>query len=371
MTTPPSPQQPGSPYQPPQGYPNHTFPPSQGEGQYGQDGSWQQDAQYPRQPYAPQDAAPYGGPPQDPYLQQAPYPGQGSGGSGYPGQAGGASGYPGQASGGSGYPGGGSGYPGQGSGGSGYPGQGSGQGHAGQGHAGQGYAGQGYAGQPQDQQQAPYAGPPQDPYGRPSNAGQQPAYAGQAQAQQGGYGQQQAPGAYGQQPPPQQAWQDPYQQQPGSNAGKDPFAQQPGGAQWQPGQPPAARKKRGGKIAGALGAVGIFLVIAVIKIGGVFAVREGVGAVGDQVTGAPRIAHVGDCMAGQDKDSLKVVDCKDATVEWKVARKVNGKTEAQFNADTSLSMCHDKDVTTAYWEGPKSGAMGYVLCLVPLKKKDA
>ncbi|GGL10085.1 hypothetical protein Sme01_32570 [Sphaerisporangium melleum] len=218
--------------------------------------------------------------------------------------------------------------------------------------------GQGYPQPPDPYQQAqdpyrqghPQGGAVPDPYQQHYGQGRQPAQ--DPYAPQGGQGQQQA--------------QDPYAQRP---QGQDPYAQQGGGGQWQPTEPAApAKKKVTGKLLGALGAVGIFVVIAAVKFGAGFVLGEGVGAVGDQVTGAPRIADVGDCMAGQNENSLKVVDCKDAGVEWKVSQKVEGKTEAQFDADKEFTMCRDKKVTSAYWEGERGGA-GWVLCLIPAGKK--
>lgn len=324
MTTPPTPQQPGSPYQP-----------SQGQGR-------------PPSPYGQQD--PYGGRYQDPHAQQAPYAGGQGGPGAYPGQGG----HPGQAG-----PG---GHPGQGGPG-GYPGQGGPGSYAGQGGMG------GYPGQGAQAGQAPYAGQAQGGYQQAGPWGQGEAQQGQSPYQGQGHNpyQQQAPGQspYQEQNHYQQGQgspqgQDPYAQQ---AAGQDPYAQQPAGGGGGHAASPV-KKKILGKVLGGLGAVGVFVVVAAIKIGGVFAAHE----VGDQVTGAPRIAAVGDCMAGQDEDSLKVVDCKDATVEWKVAQKVNGLTQAQFKADKTLSMCLSEKVTNAYWGGRSAtGALGWVLCLAPVK----
>ncbi|WP_214416862.1 LppU/SCO3897 family protein [Sphaerisporangium fuscum] len=356
MTTPSTPQ-PGSPYQPNQGYAPNAGPAGQDAYQ----------SAYPQQP-----ASPYGAQ-QDGYPQQGAYGGQGHPGDGY-GQAAGGQTYPGPA-GAQTYPGQGTGaqtYPGQGTGAQTYPGQG-GQAYpgqaAGQPQPGQGYPGQGYGDTAQNpyQQQAPYGGQPQSPYGN------QAAYPGQQAPGQSAYQQPGAHDPFQQQAGPQandpyQQAQDPYQQQHGA---KDLFAQPGAGGQWQGDE--AASGGRGkpkkGKLIGVLGAVGAVVLILAVKFAVSWGVRTGVNAVGDEVTGAPRIASVGDCMSGQSKDTLKVVDCKDASVEWKIAKKVEGKTESQFQADEELAMCKNKNVTSAYWEGDKSGGLGWVLCLVPVDKK--
>src|SRR5262245_19779580 len=79
----------------------------------------------------------------------------------------------------------------------------------------------------------------------------------------------------------------------------------------------------------------------------------------------PSAANVGDCMSGQTAQTLKKVDCTEATVEWKVVGRLSDKTEAQFDADDDP--CSDFPTSEmAYWEG-KTGQTGFILCLEPKK----
>ncbi len=76
---------------------------------------------------------------------------------------------------------------------------------------------------------------------------------------------------------------------------------------------------------------------------------------------APSAANVGDCMTGQTADTLKKVDCTDASAEWTVVGRLSDQTEAQFNA--ADNPCPSFPTTEfAYWEG-KWGQTGFVLCL--------
>jgi hypothetical protein len=103
--------------------------------------------------------------------------------------------------------------------------------------------------------------------------------------------------------------------------------------------------------------IGAVVVFAVIGLGGL---------AWKHLTGAPETAKAGECMVGQSADTLKTVDCGDAKAEWKIAGKVDNKSESE--ADDAAAMCAAHPTSeVAYWEGEKGGK-GYVLCLAPIKK---
>ncbi|MDG4823496.1 hypothetical protein O7635_16685 [Asanoa sp. WMMD1127] len=85
-------------------------------------------------------------------------------------------------------------------------------------------------------------------------------------------------------------------------------------------------------------------------------------------SGDPTMAKSGDCLIGQQADDIKIVGCDDATAEWKVVGKVEGVSEADYNATQDDTSCTSYTTATAsFWSGKKGGS-GDVLCLEPLKK---
>jgi hypothetical protein len=123
---------------------------------------------------------------------------------------------------------------------------------------------------------------------------------------------------------------------------------------------PVPEEKKSTRVAKIFGKrIVIYIVVAVVLGVG--------GLVYRQITGAPSTASVGDCMAGQSEDDLKVVECTEATAAWQVDTKVDDITEAAFNSDTELKLCTGSETTTAYWEGGSKGRAGYMLCLKPKK----
>jgi hypothetical protein len=80
---------------------------------------------------------------------------------------------------------------------------------------------------------------------------------------------------------------------------------------------------------------------------------------------APSAANVGDCMSGQTAQTLKKVDCTDASVAWTVVGRLSDKTEAEFDAEDDPCAAFPTS-ETAYWEG-KKGEKGVLLCLAPKK----
>lgn len=103
------------------------------------------------------------------------------------------------------------------------------------------------------------------------------------------------------------------------------------------------------------------IIVAVVGL----VVLGGAGFVYNQLSGAPSTAKVGDCMAGQNENELKVVDCSDASAQWTVTGKIENKTEAEFTRDREICAQY-QDAGSAYWEGER-GKAGYVLCLSPRK----
>jgi hypothetical protein len=97
-----------------------------------------------------------------------------------------------------------------------------------------------------------------------------------------------------------------------------------------------------------------------------FAIVAGVGYGYKLVKGDPDTAGVGECLAGASADDLKVVKCDDPTAKYKVAGKVEDKTEAEFSASDNNICSAFPNVESGYWKGER-GKKGYVLCLAPSK----
>jgi hypothetical protein len=104
------------------------------------------------------------------------------------------------------------------------------------------------------------------------------------------------------------------------------------------------------------------IIVAVVA----FAVVSLGGLAWKYLTGAPSTANVGDCMAGQSKNDIRTVNCANPAATRKVVARLEGKTEADFNATTDPCTVYPA-ADVAVWEG-KSGAKGYILCLEPIKK---
>jgi hypothetical protein len=84
------------------------------------------------------------------------------------------------------------------------------------------------------------------------------------------------------------------------------------------------------------------------------------------ISGAPETAEVGSCLTGQSADALKTVDCGEPTAEHKVVGKLDGWSEADFEASDNPCPAFPT-AENFYWEG-KKGGVGYVLCLEPIAK---
>lgn len=75
-------------------------------------------------------------------------------------------------------------------------------------------------------------------------------------------------------------------------------------------------------------------------------------------------AKVGDCVAQEGSDDVKVVECGSSDADFKVVGRVEDKTQAE----AGISACGpfvEQGAEQAYWEGER-GKKGLVLCLGPV-----
>jgi hypothetical protein len=161
-----------------------------------------------------------------------------------------------------------------------------------------------------------------------------------------------------QQPFPNNPQFPPPSEQPGQfpPAGGDPnqggFPPPPGGS-FPPGPAPQPARR------GGAGRAIVILVVVLVVVGGL--IGAGIYLNRD----AANKAKVGDCVAQQGSDDLKVVECGSADADFKVVGRVEDKTQTE----ASLGACDafvDQGAEQAYWEG-EPGKKGLVLCLAPAK----
>lgn len=172
---------------------------------------------------------------------------------------------------------------------------------------------------------------------------------------------------YGEQyPPQQQPYPQQQQQYPPSSYPQAPYQQSPYGYQPSFDNYPPAPRKRG--VLRALRGPIIGLSIAALVVGGIVGYTHFFDNGPHTPTQQPYDAKVGDCMVGQDEDSLKRVDTCAEPHDWKVVGRIDGKTEAEFYAGgPGGDVCKDyRTATASFWEG-ETGRRGYVLCLAPDK----
>ncbi|MEV4623580.1 hypothetical protein AB0J74_33335 [Asanoa sp. NPDC049573] len=117
-----------------------------------------------------------------------------------------------------------------------------------------------------------------------------------------------------------------------------------------------ARRER--QVAVRRGLIAVGAVVALVVAGTVWTATIGGGIA----------AQDGDCLVGQDGEAMTVVGCGDADAAWKVAGRVEGVRQADFNAaGGDYAGCGGHPTATAwYWSGTEGGT-GYVLCLEPVK----
>jgi len=82
--------------------------------------------------------------------------------------------------------------------------------------------------------------------------------------------------------------------------------------------------------------------------------------------GNPDSAKVNDCVTKPENNSIKVVDCSKSTAAYRVAGKVENKTQVDVSLNSAEICKPFPTATSAYWKG-KIGKPGYVLCLAPKK----
>jgi hypothetical protein len=100
----------------------------------------------------------------------------------------------------------------------------------------------------------------------------------------------------------------------------------------------------------------IVLIVAAVAVIGVLAL------VGRLVTDDPDVAGAGDCLAGVSAEELKVVGCTEAAARYKIAGKVDGKSQAEFRSNSTEICKPYRGAIRAFWKGTPGGN-GYVLCL--------
>lgn len=121
--------------------------------------------------------------------------------------------------------------------------------------------------------------------------------------------------------------------------------------------PPAGPAPQPARSGGGMRRRIITIVVALVVLGGIAAV----GAYLNR--DAASKAKVGDCVTQEGANDLKVVECGDASADFKVVGRVEDKTQSE----ASLGACEPfADAESAYWEG-ESGKKGLVLCLAPAK----
>lgn len=149
---------------------------------------------------------------------------------------------------------------------------------------------------------------------------------------------------------------EPFPQQPGSPsqpyAAPQPYPgrpQQPVAAPPLPQQARPRRKKR------SVGLIALAVIVLGLIAAGYFLQK-----------GSPDYAAVGDCVAGNSSEALRVVECTDPEVTYKVVGKVEDKSQFEFHTSSATICKPFPEARSAFWKGERGGS-GYVLCLAPAK----
>jgi hypothetical protein len=143
-----------------------------------------------------------------------------------------------------------------------------------------------------------------------------------------------------------------------------------GGAFPPPGYPvaPPAKKSRAGKMIGIIAGVVLLLVVVVFGGLGYYFLNKAKSSAVNATVGNCIAADTVNSTTTQQVGSVKVVDCGAANANYKVLGKVDGKTEADMNADKNNTMCSPyQGADVAFWIGA-GNAKGSVLCVQTLKK---
>lgn len=152
--------------------------------------------------------------------------------------------------------------------------------------------------------------------------------------------------------------------------------QPPPGAPYSPGAPyaggpvpPAPEKKRSvGKIIAIV--LGVLLLVCVLCTVGTFLFARDTW--NDLVNSSAANAEVGDCLAGDNIDSVgqaqnvdvKKVECSDSEAKYKVVGKFTDKTQADAGAQGEICEPFVKDGAQRFvWLAPSGDSKGTVLCL--------
>jgi hypothetical protein len=76
----------------------------------------------------------------------------------------------------------------------------------------------------------------------------------------------------------------------------------------------------------------------------------------------PTQAEVGDCMAGQSATDLRIVACSDASAEWIVLARLEGKTAADLNDEACGA---NPETAASFYQDGARFRKGFILCLGP------
>lgn len=116
--------------------------------------------------------------------------------------------------------------------------------------------------------------------------------------------------------------------------------------------PPPARNMRRRRIIAVI-------VLVVVVVGIVIVALSAKGS-------SPDSAKVNDCVSKPDNNSVKVVGCGDSSAAFRVAGKVEHKTQVDVSLNSAAICKPFPTATSVYWKG-EIGKPGYVLCLAPVK----
>jgi hypothetical protein len=116
-------------------------------------------------------------------------------------------------------------------------------------------------------------------------------------------------------------------------------------------QPPARNTRRRRIIA---------LIVLVLVVGVIAAVAL------TAKDSSPDSAKVNDCVSKPENNSVKVVGCGDSSAAFRVAGKVEHKTQVDVSLNSAAICKPFPAATNVYWKG-EVGKPGYVLCLAPVK----